>query len=253
MSAYDVMENAIAGLKYGIDSRVEGGWVCAEANGIAFGRPVFGYRADALNAYGYYLDVDKMAFDADFVTSNTIDITVNGVAAAQVTFDTDHDTTAAAVVVAVAALTGVECVLDPADTDNRTFLIRTKGATCVSSEVVAGGASQATGTITSHSGQVYLGVAMFVQKVSDDGATASKYDQYDAVNIMHKGEIWCDSVGTCEANNECYVYATAGDDLGKVGASGEAINARFKSNATSGALVRIYTDGQVEMTYADSF
>jgi hypothetical protein len=253
MSAYDVMDSTIAGLKSGIDSRVEGGWACADSNGIAFGKPVFGYRGDPINVYNYFLDVDKMAFDADFVTGNTIDITVNGVAAAQVTFDTDHDTTAGLVAAAVAALTGVECVLDPADTDNRTFLIRTKGATCVSSEVVASGASQATGTITSHSGQVYLGVAMFVQKVSDDGATASKYDQYDAVNVMNKGEIWCDSTGTCEANNEAYVYATAGADFGKVGASGEAINARFRSNATSGALVRIYTDGQSEMDYADSF
>ena len=72
---------------------------------INFGDPVFGYLGDEVRGYNYYLDTAKLVFDADFVSLNEIVITVNGVAAATVTFTTDHDTTAALVVDAIKAIT----------------------------------------------------------------------------------------------------------------------------------------------------
>jgi hypothetical protein len=141
MGAYDTIDKAIKGLKYGdsLSTRIEGGWACAESDGILFGEPVFGYIDDDIHAYNFHNDVGKIVFDGDFVASNVITITVNGVDAADVTFATDHDTTAALVVAAVNALSGAKCLLDPADTDNRTFLIQTKGFDAVVAEAITGG------------------------------------------------------------------------------------------------------------------
>ncbi len=253
MGDYDVMDEAIAGLKYGIDSRIEGGWACAESDGISFGMPVFGYIGDEEYAYNYHLDVGKIVFDADFVTLNEIVINVNGEDAATVTYATSHDNTMNLLVAAVSALDGVECVLDADDGDNRTLLIQVKGDDAVVTETVTLGGSQPTGTITYGSSQVYLGMSMFVQKSAATSDGEAMYDQFDAVNVIVEGWVYANSVGTCKANNEAYVYATAGDDFGKLSSAGEEIAARFRSNAISGALVRVFTDGQKEMAYAGLF
>lgn len=250
MGAYDTIDAALAGLKYGIDSRIRGTMACAESSGIEFGRPVFGYVNDDVNVYNFHLDTGKLAFDADFVTGNTIDITVNGVAATQVTFTTDHDTTAGLVVAAVAALTGVECVLDSGDVNNRTFLIQTKGRDALVTEDVQGGASQATGTITYGSSQVYLGISMFVQNQD------KLYKQYDAVNIIVEGWVWVETVAACKAHTDVYVYSTAGTDFGKVTSTINAdylLTARFEKNASAGNLTGIFTDGQKSLPYAGTF
>ena len=248
MSAYETIDEAIRGLKYGIgpDGRIEGEFSCKEEDGIEFGDPVFGYVGDSVSAYKFKNDTGKIAFDADFVTSNTIDITVNGVAAAQVTFTTDHDTTAALVVAAVAALTGVECVLDAEDTDNRTFLIQVKGETALVTEAVAGGASQATGTITYGSSQVFLGVAMFDQN------SEAMYEQYDAVNIMADGEIWVQPVEAVQALETAYVD-NAATDIGEFSNAGVEVNAKYRSNAAADGLARLRVLGQTSMTYAGLF
>ena len=253
MGAYDTLEKAIKGLIYGIIKRIEGGWVVADSNGIRFGAPVFGYVGDENKAYNFYNDTGKLVFDGDFVTSNVITITVNGEDAADVTFDTNHDTTAALVVAAVAALDGVECVLDPADTNNRTFLIRTKGATAVVAEAITGGGGQATGTATYGSGQVFVGVSCFTQKQPELGVSEFVgYAQYDSVNVMADGELWVEVGDDVEAQNEAYVD-NAGADAGEWSNAGVEVNARYRSNALDGGLARLYVYGQKEMTYASSF
>jgi len=253
MGAYDYMDNAVPGLKYGLGGRIEGGWVVAEANGIGFGKPVFGYVGDEKKAYSFYNDVGKIVFDADFVANNVITITVNGEDAADVTYDTSHDNTMDLLVAAVSALTGVECALDPADTDNRTLLIRVKGATAAVAEAVTGGAGQATGTVTYGSGQVFVGVAMFVQKASSlDVSSNQGYEQYDMVNVVADGELWVRAKAVVEANNEAYID-NSGADIGEFSNAGVEVSARYRSNAADEGLARLRVDGQKEMTYASSF
>ncbi len=92
----------------------------------------------------------KIVWDGDFVTANTIIVTVDGTAAATVTFATDHATTAALVVAAVQALTGITCELDVSDTNSRTIFIYKTAKTAIGTvtEVVALGAGAASGTVT---------------------------------------------------------------------------------------------------------
>lgn len=242
MGAYDYMDEAVAGLLDGLDNQIEGRRAVKDLAGIEFGYPVFGYVADTKGAYAFKKDVGKIVFDADFVTSNSILITVNGVSAGAVVFATDHDTTADLVVAAVAALAGVECVLDSADATNRTFLIRVKGATAVVTEAVTLGATQADGTITYDTGQVFLGICCKTQNAP------GLYEQYDAVNIVVDGRVWAQSGSAASNLDPVYVA-----DSGKVANAGEAIGANFKSNVAAAGLVLTRVTGQTNLGLSAKF
>ena len=85
-----------------------------------------------------------IAFDADLITGNNVDLKVNTVAMATVPFNTDHDTTMDDIVTALDAMSNVDGELY-GDTANRKIRItRTDGATiAISDALVTGGASQA--------------------------------------------------------------------------------------------------------------
>jgi len=243
MSAYDYIDTARAGLLSDLDNQIEGGWAAKPAAGIEFGYPVFGYVGDKVSAYTYFgNDVSKLVFDADFVASNSIVITVNTVSAGAVVYATSHDNTMDLVLAALNAMTGVEAVLDATDTDNRTFFILTKGVTCVVTEAVTGGASQPDGTITQESGQVYLGMAVMTQN------SAGLYEQYDAVNVLVKGKVWAQCSTAAAANMLAYVGAA-----GKMANSGGATTAKFRSDLAAAGLVLVETNGQVVLGSAALF
>lgn len=231
MTAYNNIDEAIAGLKYGLDSKTE---TFRAIEAVEFGKPVFGHKDDPLNGSTLYRDVGKIVFDADFVTSNTIDITVNTVAAAQVTFTTDHDTTAALVVAAVAALTGVECVLDPADATNRTFLIRAKRTEVVVTEDVQAGAGQAAGTITYDTSMIYLGIAQFTQK---EASSTAEYVADEPMNVMVLGTIYGSvTVAIIEALAKAYVDDNGAGRGDWTDVAGFDTLSLYRNNAASGAL-----------------
>ena len=212
---------------------------------IEFGYPVFSYPGEK-NAYAYRLDTGKIAFDDDFVTANTIDITVNGVAMATVTFDTDHDTTADLVVDALNAMTGVEAVLDSTDTNNRTFLIRTKGVTAVVTENVLLGAGQVSGTISYESAQIFVGMCLRTMMPSSGTA---KYVVTDEVNVLERGKLWAEAGKAVNANTAVYVEST-----GKVSdTAGLAIDCVFRGTVAAAGLVELEVNGQSEFTNANSF
>ena len=132
-----------------------------------------------------------LVFDADFVTGNTIDLDVNTLSITQVPFDTDHDTTAANLVTAIAALAGVNCELDSSDANNRTFLITTDDAVAtVENVVVAGGASQAGSTITAGSNDKFLGVVVQSHTVEQQADGTAQYDATDGAPVLRRGKIW---------------------------------------------------------------
>ena len=256
MGAYDYMDAAIAGLKVGLTSKVEGGRVCAEALGIPYGRPVFGHVGNSKEAFTYKNDVSKIVYDADFVTSNSIAFNVDGVDLTATVFATDHDTTIAALVAKIAALDGVEAQLDVTDVDSRTILLQKKTKSFGTGDVtttVTLGASQAVGTITYGSSQVFLGVSLFVQKApSLDVSTNQGYEQYEPIAVMYRGQIHVLAGAAVLANNEAHVL-TSGSNIGQFGASGLAVDCRYKSNGASGGLPIAEINGQTETTYANQF
>ena len=248
MGAYDYLDEAVPGLVVGMPQNTSGWMFVADSTAIQYGDPVMGYVGEDEKAYSFYLDTVKLVFDADFVTGNLVDLKVNTVAITQVPFNTNHNTTAGDLVTAIGALTGVECTLDPADASNRTFLIRTKGTTCLVTDVaVTGGASQAGDTQTTDSGQVYLGIARFSQKA--DG----EYQQGESINILTEGEIWVKAGVAVNSNDDAYIYNVAGADVGKWYGSGTKIDGIYKTSGATDALVVMRTKGQTKMTYAGAF
>jgi hypothetical protein len=199
MSQYSNIDRAFAGMKaqhYQFGEVLSSGIAIDEIN---FGYPVFSYLGDGEKLYNYYNDTCSLLFDADFEASNSIVITVNGEAASAVTFSSDHDTTAALVVLAIKALEiednngntiNPDCILDSTDTNNRTFLIRGVGVDLVVSEAVTGGSGQPTGTPTYSSDQVFRGMARHKVKYIDSGDTDAKYVINDTVSLVEEGFYW---------------------------------------------------------------
>lgn len=204
---------------------------------IQYGKPVFGYLGEPNKVYNYKLDVGKIVWDADFVTGNTVEVTVNGETTGLVPFNTDHDTTMNDVLAAVTALTvtdselgdvGVDAALDPDDVNNRTLYIRAVGVDVTVTEDVQSGASQATGTITYQTDQVYLGIALMSQRAVNR-QNESEYEQYSSVAIVEKGLVYAFVNGDPVSEDEAFID-NAGGDKGNFSSSGDAVNCVFRSN-----------------------
>jgi len=184
-----------------------------------------------------------LLFDADFVTANTIDLDVNGVSITQVPFNTDHDTTAADLVTAIEALTGVSCVLDSGDVNNRTFLIDAPGTdVVVDNVVVASGASQAGSTVTYSSTGVFVGIAGHEHRQATEAGVAN-YPVGSACNVVNEGKIWVPTTVAVVEGETAYVIA-GGTDVGKftnVSSGNIATGGVFKNTVTAAgrAIVKI--------------
>lgn len=244
MGAYGTLDESINGLVQGLDYTTEGRFAAAEE--IQFGAAVFGYVGENIKVGGYYLDVSKLVYDADLITDNVTNVTVNGVAIAPVTFLTTHDITIALIVVAINALDGVEAVLDSTDTDSRTILIRTKFAAAVAISVVTLGNTQAGASATTHSGMVFMGVSRFIQ--NDTGV----YSLYDSVEIVTSGQISVTPVEAVEALEPAYVD-NSGADIGEFSNAGFAVGARYLKNASADSITFLEVTGKSNEAYATTF
>lgn len=240
MPEYGNMDIAIPGLQVeGIQS-VSSIRSRVAKQAIDFGNPVMGYLGDEVSSYNYALDTSKIVWDADFVTGNTIEIVVNGQSTGLIPFNSTHNDTMDDVLAAVTALTitdsvlgtvGVDASLDGAAAPNRTLYIRAKGLDLTVTEEVLSGASQATGTITYQTDQVFIGVAFFVQKdIAVAGAGGFRVDQ--SVSVMERGIVWVNVNAPTVADDDAYID-NAGGDKGVFAAAGDTINCKFRSNNTT--------------------
>jgi hypothetical protein len=243
MGAYNDPGTALAGLKASIDSRVRT-YRCAETEGIAAGVAVFGHEGNSIDAYKYQLEVGKIVFDADFVTANSIVLTIQGTALDAVVFATDHDTTMDLLVAAVDAA-GYVGALDSGDVNNRTLFITTYGETAVVAEAVTGGDSQPDGTITYQDADdlVFLGVTMLTQK-EYAGAT-SLYEYNDAMNVMVDGDVWVTTGEAVLAGEDAYIRTTDG----LFGDSGIDISSvcRYVEGVAAAGLALAHVSGQLDV------
>lgn len=243
MSAYDNIDRSLPGELQGIDHDIKGGFSAQDSAGIDFGKPAFGYVGDAISLHTFKNDVAKIVFDADFVTDNDINMNVNGVAMAEVPFNTDHDTTGVDLVNALNAMTGVEAVLDLVDATNRTFYIRTKGATALIADLaVTNGATQATGTVTYTTGQVFLGITM------NSANAPGLYEFQDAVNVVAKRQLSASCGTACNANSKAYVGTN-----GLLANSGIAIPVVFRETLAAAGVPVVEVTGELELGVAALF
>jgi hypothetical protein len=225
MGAYNDIDTKLAGLKQGLDSRVVSRR-SSQAAGLDFGYPVFGYAGNEKDVFLFRNNRAKILWDADFVTGNSIDITVDGTAVTTVPFNTDHDTTMDDVAAQIEAdIAGSSVTLIDTGGNNRDIYITIEDDdNRAATEAVTGGASQASGTITYDSTMIFEGISMFsqreaAQKVDANGvvleAATAAYPEKEAANVMIDGWITVVTADAVVSKSAAYVVAT-GANQGKV-------------------------------------
>ena len=240
MTAYANIDSGVAGLQTRTDNSVISNVTVEDIN---FGQAVVGFEGDD-RAFKFRLDGSKLVFSGDLITSNSTIITLNGIATTATVFATDHLTTITAIVNKLKALTnvafpfGVEAVLDSADTNNRTILIRTKGAACVATGAVTLGGSQATVTPTTFAGGYLKGIALFTQ--IEDG----KYSANTVVGAVEHGGLMVPVSVAVKSNTAAYLASD-----GTFAVSGTAISSAMYDSSTTGAgLANLIIQGPVALS-----
>jgi len=197
---------------------------------IEFGRAVVKGITPGVDVKNIFKSKASLTFDADFVTGNTIDLNVNGVAISQVTFATSHAATFAAVIAAIDALTGISAVAGT----GREILITVDNAASnitISDVVVAGGASQAGSTTVYSSVDTFEGIAALRHGQPTTIGGDDKYQINDAVNVLTKGVIFVEVVATVAYGDSVYVY----NDKSNESNQGQFTNASSGNFAVSSA------------------
>lgn len=242
MGAYNEQDTGFAGLAYGIDKKVDCAR-CGESAGIAFGKAVMAYAGDQDGGYGMKQDELTLTLSADLVTSNSVALTINGVALDAVVFATSHANTMNLLKAAIEAEFPTAVVTLPDATNNRKIKVFIKDTVMSGSGVVTLGASQATITAALSSQQVFRGVALHLHK---EYAGSALYEEDEAMNVLKEGVAWVPVTEAVQANMPAYVVQS-GASAGSFATSGYACGGKFRSN-TSGAglaLVEVFgmTDG----------
>lgn len=247
MGAYADMNPGVAGLIMTQYPKIDTGIV---QETMTPGTPVFGYTGSDKKIWKLKADVSKLVFSGDLGASNSTIITVNGVASAAVGYGTSHAATIAAIVNAAKALTGVEAVLDSTDTNSRTILVRTKGATSVATGAVTGGSAVTVASTDGLFGQKFLGILAKGDQVPTTQGGSGNFVQYDAAPVVYDAEIWAQAAAGLDSMEKAYVssstgvFASSGQDVG--------VSCIVSRNSDGVAVVRV-PSAPYPLTYADRF
>jgi hypothetical protein len=152
-----------------------------------------------------------VVLDADLVTSNSIAVTVNGVALTPIVFAVSHDDTMDAIAAAIAAEPNIASAT-VGDANNRTItVVADQGEVAfVDSFVVTLGASQATATITNTTSDGLYGVALRTQNkmnlyASTGSDGAAPYYEGDCVSMLTKGRVYVYVEDTLDSDDAVYM------------------------------------------------
>lgn len=177
-------------------------------------------------------------FNANFVSSNVINLDVNGVAMSPVTFATDHTTTLTALAAAIqATVTGITATV----TGAREITVVTTTATALSVDNIAvtlgGSQATATKTYTSTDGTKAIGISVRVPKANDTDGTAS-YKAGDPVEVSEEDEI----AVVCETsfNPDSDIYIRVVEELGASQKRG-----MIRTSAGSPVVAVAFTKGKI--------
>lgn len=172
----------------------------------------------------------SITYSADFVASNSIPLTVNGVAITPIVYATSHSATFSALISAIDALDGINAVAGT----GREILINTENHLqniTLSDYAVSGGASQPTTTIAYSSNDTFEGVATIRHNQPITVGGADKYQEFDSVNVLTKGVVWVKTVSSVSYGDSVYVY----NDKANPNNQGQFTNSSSGNLAVSGA------------------
>lgn len=211
MRLYGDPARAIAGQKYGLQDVVESHMA---AENIEPGAALFGKVGDD-RVFKAHKNAVTLVGSADCVTSNSLAVTVNGVALDAVAFDTNMDTTLAAVVEAINGNETLSAAGIIANTvAGSKSVIVTGESDVTASIVVTGGASQPTFTATATTDMKFVGVAVHEELAYKEGT--GFYPKGIPVNVLAHGKIYVPvAEGASPADKKAAYVVLSGDDAGK--------------------------------------
>ena len=195
-----------------------------------------------------------IVLDADLVASNSIAVSVNGVALTPIVFSVDHLTTMGLIATAIALEPGIASAT-VGGASNRTITVVSEQleVSFINSFVVTLGASQAVATITNTSSDSLYGIALRIQNkmnlYAQTGSNgASPYYEGDCVSMLTKGRVYVVVEDTVTSDDEVWVRFKASGLNVRLGAfrsdsdSGTAFqvpNALWRVGATAGNLATL--------------
>jgi len=173
-----------------------------------------------------------IVLDGDLVTSNSVAVSVNGIALTPIVFAVDHDTTMGVIAAAILAEPNIASSV-VSDANNRTItVIADQGEVAiVNSFVVTLGAGQATATITNGTQDSFYGVALRIQNKANlltaTGSNGSApYYATDTVSLLTKGRVYVYVDQDVTSDDPVYVRFVAG--------TGDSLIGRFRKDADTG-------------------
>ena len=179
----------------------------------------------------------SIVFSGDLVTSNVVNLKVNGAAMSPITFSSTYAATMALIVTAIKAIAGVSnAVLDTTDTNSRTINVySTDGLDClVTDVVVTAGATQTTATVTTTTTDVIFGVSIMSQAIEQAYPSlnaAILYKNGAPVGCLLRGRIWVNSE-TAVTNGDAVYLRFKGDGSTKFAGA-------FRNTSDSGTAVLV--------------
>lgn len=180
-------------------------------------------------------DIATLLYDGDFVTSNKINGTVNGVAWTEVDFDTDQATTLAALIAAVDAMDGVSATAGAA----RTVVIEMDNGEAITvTTVVTGGASQATGTPTYSGDDIFRGISLQTHK-EQNAAGVVQYADKETVSTARQGVFWIETSKAVTADSDAYVLKDGTGKFTDASSGNLATGGKFRSTVAAAGLAKV--------------
>jgi hypothetical protein len=180
-------------------------------------------------------------FDADFQSSNVISGSVNGVDFDDVSWDTDHDTTVAALVTEIDGMEGVSCVLDSTDTDSRTLLIYNDDNSAISVSIsVTGGSGQPGVSHTYSFDGVFRGISIATHAKESDSSGVVQYLTNEPVNVITRGVVWVETSKAVDKDSD--VYIDVSEDNGKFtdeSSDNVSTGCKFRSSVGEAGLAKV--------------
>ena len=229
MGAYGDMNEAVAGLLFGINSEMVESVAAKEE--IQAGAPVMGYPGEENTGYNVHKDQVTLTLSADLIASNVYTVTINGTEIAE-TYATSHAATMAALIEAINTDADMLAagIVAAAGSTNRIIVLKAKGIDLTVTGAVTLGATQASVTVATTTWSKFLGVAVFGSTSGIAGDAA--YQIGDTVAVLAKGQIWVPCADDMTDKSAAYIdvankrfYATnSGYDCGCVFRSNESGN-----------------------------
>lgn len=211
MNLYGERARAIAGQKYGLQDVVES-HVAAE--NIEPGAALFGKVGDD-RVFNAHKNVATLVASANLVTGNKLAAKVNGVNLDAVDFDTDTDTTLAALADAINGDSELsEAGIGASVVAGSKTIVIAGDSDVTASITVTGGESQATFSETATTGMKFVGVAVHEELAFREGT--GFYPAKIPVNVMARGKVYVPvAEGATPADKEPAYVVLSGDEKGK--------------------------------------